>query len=156
MKIPGFIVFSTLLLAGCKEHRPQESFVPDTGNADTTAVADRKYKGVRVYQGNIPCADCAGIEQQLVLKGDTSGIYRLKEVYRNATEDGDSELISSGEWRRMRSGNSYVYYLSEKNITDSIRIIRYRQNGQDITMLDTQNDSIRSENRYRLKLVREN
>ena len=156
MKHISFFIFAFVLLAACKEHRPEEKFFIDTDDNDTTTVADKKYKGLRVYEGTIPCADCAGIVQQLVLKGDSVGIYRLKELYKNATEDGDSELISSGEWKRMKTGSSYMYYLSEKNIRDSIRTMKYQINGDIIEMMDTFHDSIKSTAHYRLKLIRSN
>ena len=143
-----------LVLSGCIEHRPEDTTVART-NETAAKPAEKKLKGLRVYAGTVPCADCPGIEQHLSMKGDSSGIYRLSETYKNATQDGDEVLVSNGEWKRFRDKKTKqpIYYLSENNLKDSTRIIRYQVYNDRIVQLDITGDSISNPRAYTLKLV---
>ena len=157
MKQVGFIVILGIYLAGCIEHRPSDTtFVREPKKSDKSDEK-KEFKGLRVYTGTIPCADCPGIEQRLALKGDSSGIYRLTEVYKEATEDGDEVLVSTGEWKRMitpaADGKKLIYYLSQTSIRDSARVIRYLVYDKKIVQLDMDGEPVENPALYTLGLV---
>ena len=147
------------VLSGCIEHRP----------ADTIYVApeplienhrEPELKGLRVYEGKVPCADCPSVEQRLALKGDTAGIFRLTETFKDATEDGGDEvLVTTGEWKSYRmdeDGNrKTVYYLSEGDILDSTRVQRYEVSDDKIVQRDIDGKPIAKPSGYTLKLIRQ-
>jgi len=156
MKQLVFMWIIAVCLSGCIEHRPEDTtFVAE--KKDSSHVRPVNMKGLRVYTGTIPCADCPGIEQRLALKGDSSGIYRLTETYKQATDDGDAVLISTGEWKRFQAktnrGSIPVYYLSQGNIKDSSRIIRYQVYNNKIVQMDMEGIEITTPELYTLKLV---
>ena len=146
----GLIVF---VLGACIEHRPNDMVV----KRDTKETAPEKVnrlKGTRVYEGKIPCADCSGIDQRLVLRGDTTGAFRLTETYRDATEDGDEVIVTTGSWKYYKSKSSgKILFLSEGSMKDSSRFQRYQVENAFITQLDFNGEWIKSTNNYRLKLV---
>ena len=152
-----FAALIALSLSGCTEHRPQDTvYVPQP--EPEKAEQPKPAKGLRVYTGTIPCADCSGIEQRLALKGDSTGIFRLTETYKNATEDGDAVLVTTGEWKRRKlkidNREATVFYLSEGDIKDSTRIINYEVSPDKIVQLDTGTGRITNTAAYTLKLVR--
>jgi copper homeostasis protein (lipoprotein) len=53
----------------------------------------------RVWQGRLPCADCAAIDVALRLGRDESGApwYELQEAYLAA--DGGDRYVETGQWR---------------------------------------------------------
>ncbi len=146
-------LLSSTFLGSCIEHRMgEESEDPITEKA---FIATKQYKGLRIYEGKIPCVDCAGIEQRLVLKGDSSGIYRLTEVFKEATEDGDEELVSVGEWKlHPKSKKKTVLFLSEGTLKDTIRWTNYHFLPNGIQQLDIEGEPIANTSAYQLKLVR--
>ena len=151
----GWWLIVVLCVSACIEHRPSSGVVQEK-QAETTFIAKKSHKGLRIYEGKIPCADCSGIAQRLVLKGDSLGIYRLTETYINATEDGDAVLVSTGEWKyyfvdQTRSQKRLV--LSQGNINDSVRKTTYSVQDNRITQLDLEGKRIDSVTNYRLKLV---
>lgn len=143
---------------GCIEHRPQDDTVAATEKDTLKPTLNRRQlKGLRVYEGVIPCADCSGIYQRLALKGDTIGIFRLTETYRNATEDGDGVVVTTGSWKRYTlEKNKQVktlFYLSEGSFRDSSRIQRYEVLDSRIVQLDLNGNPVDSTKNYTLKLI---
>lgn len=149
-------ILTAVVLTACIEHRPPEK----TFTEEPKAVAKPKpQKGLRVYEGTIPCADCRGIYQRLALKGDSSGVYRLTETYkRGIDEDGDAVIVTTGAWKRFQkktdSGQATIFYLSEGNIKDSSRIVQYVDATSSIVQLDLDGESIPNRKAYTLKLVK--
>ena len=97
---------AAMLLNACIEHRDDvrtHTKLVSGNKEEEKYIADKDYKVFRIYEGEVPCEDCDGIQQRLVIKGDTAGIFRLTETYRNATEDGDATLVCSGEWKRIKT-----------------------------------------------------
>jgi len=143
-------------MTACIEHRPDERSATVDEEVAETVQKPVKLRGLRVYEGEIPCADCGGIYQHLALKGDTAGIFRLTEVYKNATQDGDETIVTSGVWKRYktkRDDNTVVmYFLSEGSFKDSTRMQHYEVAPDRITQLDFNGDRIDSAFRYTLKL----
>lgn len=154
--VKWMLVLVVATLAACIEHRP------DDRPAGTVAVVreqPKPLKGLRVYEGKIPCADCSGVEQHLFMKGDSLGIFRLTEVFKDASEDGDQVLVTTGHWKsykKKRDGQERTcFYLSEGAIDDSTRQMHYEVSAVGITMLDSDGDPIQSTSNYTLKLTRQ-
>lgn len=82
---------TTLLLAACGRD-------PDTGeNVKAITGLAEDFDGV--WQGVLPCADCAGIEVELTLRRAPSepAQFRLTERYLGGVDEG--EFSTEGGWR---------------------------------------------------------
>lgn len=156
----GLLAFvSVCCLGSCIEHqRKTESTKSEqtTSKAEEKFIKEKNYTGIRVYSGRIPCEDCSGIEQRLVLKGDTVGIYRLTEVYKDATEDGDAVLVSTGEWefRGKNKKEPEILFLSQGHIGDSVRVASYEFKKDRILQLELNGDSVGNKASYSLRLLK--
>lgn len=153
----GSILIGVLITFSCIEHRPKEESIKtentDSGDITPTKV---KYDLVRIYEGKIPCADCSGIEQHLVMKGDSMGIYRLTETYKDATEDGDAVLISTGHWKDTmftKTGKNYIYF-SEGGLKDSTRVMQFVYSKSAINLTKLNEEVIDAPTKYALHLER--
>ena len=144
---------SIILLSSCIEHKKKEkpSSKAPVSKEESKFVADKDYKVLRIYSGRIPCADCSGIEQRLVLKGDTMGIYRLTEVYRNATEDGDATIVSTGEWKIKNTEKERKIFLSQGHLGDSIRTASYVFTDKKLVQKSIDDETITSAWNYTLR-----
>ena len=151
------IVGSVLVLGACIEHRDgdKKSVKPASGNKEEEKyITDTDYKTFRIYEGEIPCEDCDGIQQRLVVKGDTAGIFRLTETYKNATEDGDATLVCSGQWKKTKSNSKDILVLSQGGITDSVRRMEYEFRPKEIVQLSLDENRFANTAAYHLKMVR--
>lgn len=145
------ILLSIITLSACIEHQKQE--IAHKKVASST-LRQQHYRTVRLYKGIIPCADCSGIAQKLLLKGDSIGIYRLTETYKDAGEDGDAVIISSGEWKLVTENNEQQLYLSQGSLQDSSRIMRYEYNKFVLHQLELDGAQIESKFAYTLRLAK--
>lgn len=151
------VTSSVLILSACIEHRDDDR--ERTRPASVTKeeekyIKDKEYKVFRIYEGEIPCEDCDGIQQRLVIKGDTAGIFRLTETYKNATEDGDATLVCSGQWQRSKVKSKDYLILSQGGIGDSVRRMEYEFRPKEIVQLSLDDNRFKNTNAYRLKMVR--
>lgn len=157
MTLTALVLTLLVSLTACIEHRPADTRI-QKDTAEKVVEAPKKLRGLRVYEGQIPCVDCSGIYQHLVLKGDTAGIFRLTETYKNATEDGDETLVTNGVWKRYKTKRQQtpvtIFYLCEGSFKDSTREQRYAVGKDRITQLDINGQRIDSSFRYTLKLVK--
>jgi hypothetical protein len=157
----GAILSALMIMTACIEHRPEDDLIVETQtDSIRPRLNGRDFKGLRVYEGVIPCVDCSGIYQRLALKGDTIGVFRLTETYRNATEDGDGVVVTTGSWKRytVEAGKlrRTFYYLSEGSFSDSSRIQRYEVFGQAIVQRDLNGNAVDSTKNYTLRLISKN
>lgn len=153
------IISSLFLNASCIEHRAEvkRSRKPDSSKQDEEKyIHDKDYKTFRIYEGNIPCEDCNGIEQRLVIKGDTLGIFRLTETYKNATEDGDATIVCSGQWKKVKQKNKEILVLSQGSLSDSVRRMEYDFHPKEIVQLSLDENRFKNTSEYHLRLVRQN
>lgn len=158
-RLIAFAVLSLMIgLMGCIEHRPTDkTYVKPVTKQQP--ISKQKLNGLRIYEGVIPCPDCAGVYQRLSLKGDSIGVFRLVEIFRDASEDGDEVLITTGFWKqysKKKSPDKTYFYLSEGSSGDSTRIQRYEVNPKGIMQLDFNGAAIDSSRNYTLKLIRKN
>lgn len=151
------ITSSVLILGACIEHRDDEkkSKTPVSGNKEEEKfLTDTDYKTFRIYEGQIPCEDCDGIQQRLVVKGDSAGIFRLTETYKNATEDGDATLVCSGQWKKIKINSKNILVLSQGGINDSVRRMEYAFHPKELVQLSLDENIFANTNAYHLKMVR--
>jgi copper homeostasis protein (lipoprotein) len=138
-----------ITLSACIEHQKKETAQKKVASL---TLRQQHYRTIRLYKGIIPCADCSGIDQKLLLKGDSIGIYRLTETYKDAGEDGDAVIISSGEWKLITENNAQQLYLSQGSLQDSSRIMRYEYNKSVLHQLELDGAQIESKFAYTLRL----
>nr|WP_294859251.1 copper resistance protein NlpE N-terminal domain-containing protein [uncultured Fluviicola sp.] len=151
------VTSSVLILSGCIEHRDDDKKrakpIP-VNKEEEKYIKDKEYKVFRIYEGEVPCEDCDGIRQRLVIKGDTAGIFRLTETYRNATEDGDATLVCSGQWQKSKLDSKNILILSQGSITDSVRRMEYELYPKEIIQLSLDKNRFKNVAEYHLKMVR--
>lgn len=144
----------SMVLTSCIEHTKGDKTI-DTRSTSTKEeqqfIKEKTYTGLRIYIGRIPCADCSGIEQRLVMKGDTLGIYRLTETYKDATEDGDANVVSTGEWKIIKTKTSRQLYISQGHIGDSTRTARYEFAESKLYQTQLDGESVSPKYLYTLK-----
>ena len=145
--------FSSCIEHTKEDHKTDLRFDVPESSKPLEAVENSK---VRIFKGNIPCADCSGIEQRLVLKGDTLGVYRLSEVYKNATDDGDGHLVSRGEWKIVNKKGKSTLYIYQGHLGDSVRTACYEYSDKKLVQNDMDGEPIKSKWNYALKRVRSN
>lgn len=152
--ILGSVLFT---LNGCIEHRAQEKFSrlrTKNNPEEEKFIQDTDYKTFHIYEGTIPCEDCDEIEQRLVVKGDTVGIFRLTETYKNATEDGDATIVCSGQWKKVTAKTKTVIVLSQGSLSDSVRRMEYEYHPSEMFQLSLDENRFKNPRAYRLKMIR--
>lgn len=151
------IVGSLLTFTACIEHREEKKGPVKTTSAkkeEEKYIQDEDYKVFRIYEGKIPCEDCDEIQQRLVVKGDTAGIFRLTETYKNATEDGDATLVCSGQWKKINSNSKDILVFSQGGMSDSLRRMEYEFHPKELVQLSLDENRFKNTNAYHLKMVR--
>ena len=146
-----------MLLNACIEHRDDvrtHTKLVSGNKEEEKYILDKDYKVFRIYEGEVPCEDCDGIQQRLVIKGDTAGIFRLTETYRNATEDGDATLVCSGQWKKFNMQSKELLILSQGGINDSVRRMEYELHPKEIVQLSLDHNRFKNTAAYHLKMVR--
>jgi len=143
-------------LTACIEHTKAEK-TKDTRTVGTKEeqqfIKEKTYKGLRIYVGKIPCVDCSGIEQRLVMKGDTIGVYRLTEVYKDATEDGDATIVSTGEWK-FENPSKKSMIISQGHLGDSTRVATYICDGNKMIQTTLDGETVQPKYLYTLRKVK--
>jgi len=151
------IAGSLLFLDSCIEHREDQKTSRNSASVNKEEekyIKEDDYKVFRIYEGKVPCEDCDGIEQRLVVKGDTAGIFRLTETYKNATEDGDATLVCSGQWKKIKASTKEILVLSQGGINDSVRRMEYEFHPKEIIQLSLDENRFANTGPYHLKMVR--
>jgi heat shock protein HslJ/uncharacterized membrane protein/uncharacterized lipoprotein NlpE involved in copper resistance len=94
------------------------------------------------FQGEIPCADCAGIRMTLHL--ESNGTYRLQRTYLG-TSDGDRSFLEQGRWSVVEMKTLVLEGGSEGPTRFAIR------DSSTLRMLDREGREIESPLNYELK-----
>lgn len=107
-----------------------------------------------VYQGVLPCADCAGIKTTLTLYRDQDGEasrFELSQQYLDRGETGSGQT-ERGNWVQQTmqmDGQSYpLYVLNPQQPEEQFRFVQNRSNA--VEMLDTEGQRIDSDLNYTL------
>ncbi|MEO8602641.1 MAG: copper resistance protein NlpE, partial [bacterium] len=100
MRLPWAIVVATALIAaGCTRsaapHPPQPATTPEA-HADDLPLVGR-------FVGVLPCPDCSGIDTDLTLAGDWSGVnlFQLRQKFIDGS-NANLTATSSGTWTTVR------------------------------------------------------
>ncbi|MFL5354882.1 copper resistance protein NlpE [Archangium sp.] len=114
------------------------------GGTGTTAIRAR-------YEGVLPCADCTGIQTELMLLAD--GSYVIRETYQGK---GDNAFESRGRYNVSSSGtqadaNANVYVLTPSEGEN--RFFAAANGGQELRLLDSQKREIASQSPHTLMLT---
>lgn len=114
------------------------------GGMGTTAIRAR-------YEGVLPCADCGGIQTELMLLAD--GSYAMRESYQGKSTDA---FESRGRYNVSSSGtqadpNATVYVLTPAEGEN--RFFVATNGGQELRLLDSQKQEIPSQAPHTLKLT---
>ncbi len=151
-----FNLLFIVLLSACTEYRPEEpkenTFKKEENSQVTQSSAKEDFWR---FEGRIPGDNCNYIQQNLILKGDSSGVFRLKETYVGRIEDGDVEIVSSGEWKWMVNKNkSMNLLLSKGTFKDTLHrsVFSFQKNKIKTFLLD--NDTIFEPEKYTLYLTK--
>ena len=123
-------------------------------NEKNTANTSKETGVEKVFEGQVPCADCAGIDLRVSLKNDndSAGSFRLTQTFKG-TRDGDQTFSDSGSFS-MRKGldadaEAWVYVIRPGQPEET----RYFEKRGDTALLSLGNDGqrIQSELNYLLK-----
>ena len=88
--VPVLLLAACCLLAACDVGRPPASAPQPLDGGD----------GRIEWRGTLPCADCDGIEVQLMLeRAGAARRYELVETYM--AEEGAARFAETGEWRQQ-------------------------------------------------------
>lgn len=108
------------------------------------------------YKGTLPCADCPGLDTELILKRATEdsidGSYIMKETY---LERDVAPLITEGTWKTLFSsikGKPTIIFELNSGIPDNIRYF-LKIDDSEIKILDTGKNEIVSGLNFSLKKI---
>ena len=104
--------------------------------AGTGAAAEPGPPGVLggIYQGLLPCADCAGIETVLYLYPDST--YLERRTYLDQPKEGSNEQLSSGRWAQVSADLVRLTRRNQTSPTD------YKLHARSLQQLDLDGQEI--------------
>ncbi|WP_339373800.1 envelope stress response activation lipoprotein NlpE [Xenorhabdus beddingii] len=112
------------------------------GCQNDPASQDKPLPTERVFNGVVPCADCAGIETTLQLAKD--GTYILEQVYLEAKSE-ENTFFETGNWAIKGKKIVLSYGDGKKSY--------YQMKGENLVMLDINGEPIESNFNYELGKV---
>jgi hypothetical protein len=124
-----FFVLS-LILFSCREIKPGKPEKVEKQSFETKVV---ELDYVSIFEGNVPCADCSGSFQRLVLKTEkasaSNGVFRLKETFNGKLniEDGISEVITTGEFRKTYFENNELALYKDGDFKMNQKLYRLKK-----------------------------
>ncbi|QIL76352.1 MULTISPECIES: copper resistance protein NlpE [Hymenobacter] len=101
-------------------------------SSPSIAVATEGLGGI--YQGLLPCADCAGIETVLYLYPDST--YMERRTYLDQPKEGNNDQVSSGRWAQVSANLVRLTRRSAAGPTD------YRMRPRALQQLDLDGQEI--------------
>lgn len=152
-KLVAGALLCALALCGCKPQAPvapaadvvpaPAARTPPAADAAAVATAFDAKAFAGTFTGNLPCADCPGIDTRLVLAAD--GTYTISEGYQARSAP---ELKGDGTWTVEE--NDQRLRLDPNSKSDNDRLFAILSNDE-IRQLDTQGKPIESSLPYNLK-----
>lgn len=158
VKFLNFLALS-LVLFSCREVKPGKPEKVENQNFETKVV---ELDYVSIYEGNVPCADCSGSFQRLVLKTEkdssSNGVFRLKETFNGKLniEDGISEVITTGEFRKtyVKKENKTILEIADPSFADTAARVRsFLVENNELALFKDDNIKM-NQKLYRLKKIR--
>lgn len=101
------VLGASLLLAACNDTPKEDVVTPAVVEENTEAVFEREHTSQNsldwagIYKGQLPCADCEGINVELMLEED--GTYYYQQTYLE-TRDGDQTFDEQGSFTWNKAG----------------------------------------------------
>lgn len=108
------------------------------------------------FSGTIPCADCKGIETELVLNGDANGsgrTFTMKQTYLGKPAD-KNVVVSSGKWFLAKGNNQdpdamMLQLIPTEGSNDMLYFVQVSDT--EIKLLDKKQKAIQRNHSYSLK-----
>ncbi len=137
------IIISLLLLESCVNSKDKRTELPE----EEVPATNSELKVTGVYKGNLPCADCQGIETTLEIK--ENGDFHKMQIYQKGDESESSTFDNFGRWRFSKD-SSYIELNYDAN---DLEILEYWQiiDSTEIRLMDKNAAPIRSDLNYSLK-----
>lgn len=144
MKASLMVTAAVVLLAGCDNYAPGKAAedtvatTPAPPRATNNAMADGEHNArnsldwAGSYLGVIPCADCEGIQMEVILNDD--GRYQLSQLYLGKAADA---FISQGKFSWSDSGSIVLL--------ESAQPVQFFVGENQLFMLDQQGKRITGE-----------
>lgn len=101
------VLGAALLLAACNDTKKEEVVTPEVIEQNTQAefvdehTSENSLDWAGIYKGQLPCADCSGINVELTL--EDNGHYLYKQTYLE-TRDGDQTFDEEGSFTWNNAG----------------------------------------------------
>lgn len=133
----------------------REPIIPVSASPAQTSVAEYPAL-IASYQGQLPCADCRAIRQQLLLYAEgpsqlTDTVYVLKQTYMNAP-GGNPTMIETGKWQVLRGTKADVNALVYRLIPGGGGVSDYALKPNRLVELDAQGIPIQGPGNKELSL----
>lgn len=146
MKKLLILISCLFLIASCKNNKTPENEDVEEKN-EMEKVADMHTSEIALdwqgtYSGVLPCADCDGIETEIILNDDLT--YEVKRVYLDKSETVFEEI---GKFKWTKDGGNIVLTENEENAPTLFKV------GENyLLLLDQQGNVIKDElaENYRL------
>lgn len=132
-----------ILLAACEPMPPSGGPALEVPIAAGDSLAN--LTGTIAFQGELPCADCPGIRETLVLRAD--GSYRLEDAYQRPPS-GAEAFLEVGRWRLDATGQTLTLD-GPREGAQQFRV----DSEQQLTMLDQSGAPIVSTLNYSLRRI---
>ena len=114
--IAAMTLATALVTSGCTAPAPKADAPQSRSDAAHDARNSLDWAGT--YRGTLPCADCPGIDESLVLSAD--GSFELTDTYR---ERPGSEQVVRGSWALEPDGRSIRLDPGSKEAQDRLYAI---------------------------------
>ncbi|AOM42351.1 envelope stress response activation lipoprotein NlpE [Xenorhabdus hominickii] len=135
----ALLAAGVITTAGCQNNPVLE----DNAELQASTVSQNKFQLTEnVFNGVVPCADCAGIETTLQLAKDKT--YISEQIYLEAKSD-ENTFFETGHW-----------IINGKKITlnnQEGKTFYYQMKGENLVMLDVDGNPIQSNFNYELAKV---
>ncbi|WP_281232580.1 copper resistance protein NlpE [Flavobacterium gelatinilyticum] len=128
------LAFFVLILASCENKKTQKE---ETITQETQIISEDNSENSLdwpgTYKGTIPCADCEGIEQEIILNEDKT--FSVKSTYLGKGKD--NKFTETGTFSWDKTGSIITTVTKDKSSTISYKV------GQNILIqLDNENKEI--------------
>ncbi len=120
-KIVLFSVFSAILAIGCDSKKEEVAIEKPAAEVVDAHNAKNSLDYLGTYKGVLPCADCPGIETEIVLNKDETYVKKTKYL-----EKGDKVFEELGDFTWLEDGNTLslegidtaptLYFVSENKL----------------------------------------
>lgn len=160
MKNASVVLALTALLIACNGRPENDPVAVPSSDTIFKLKGGREFDSsllrlIGKYEGVLPCPDCKGIRTELVLyqdiTNDENNVYVLNETYLTGNT-GDTAFTTQGKWdvlKGTKDNDTATVFFLNYNEPDDARY--FLQTGQDILMLDKEQQVIQSGGNHTLR-----